>query len=744
MSYGVRAIQSRQLRCYLPKDIAIRYKDGGGKERELKPGKIFEIYCRVINYYASKRRNLLIFFPIENFYYIPLFALSLYYFYLERKNVGQSQILVISGKYKHLEKLYQNIFHTSSKHYVKYFANIKFTCRLPIVNGNYNAIVIDTANFSSLQLRKILEYCQDIDKFLLFVSSFFDINLYQFVREKLDIGFFAINPNVIREYIKENERELLIIDNNILDVPIDVFIKNFYEKIKIEFVNDESINNLLTRCWKNYYYILDKYKGDKRIYKFIMFYRFTLRYLSQVYLPSSLLEKYSSFYSNIKSPDKLIEQLLRISSELDENILESSALDIKRLAELIEAGKKRVFEKIIKQLAKTGRKVLIVVHSLNEGKAVKELLCTLFGCDEKEIKKYGIEVHIMRAIFNINNIYDWVIFPTPTYHYKSFSLISSPLIKNVIFLAYPIEYKYYLKFIESLDKEWKKYTIEESLRPFIDNKHLEKLKKHHITIKTFSRNEDIKKIYETWDDIIKEILSEDEEPLINLENDYRKVVVPLGIKQYLVKFENGVELVYDENERIDVIDENYKIKTKHASEIKPGDLVIIYDQEFRKNRYESLIEKLKEEPKYKRHLINIDIWKRRVAELLEDKNLAEVLTKMKKKGSRLQHPSTLYAWKMGYVIGPRDPKDIQRIAELFNDEVLKTLWKDIAISIKRIRGFNIEAGKILSRTIKEISEGIFMTQPQIQKEDVLGITVAEIAQNIDILRVISKEIIKEE
>ena len=173
-------------------------------------------------------------------------------------------------------------------------------------------------------------------------------------------------------------------------------------------------------------------------------------------------------------------------------------------------------------------------------------------------------------------------------------------------------------------------------------------------------------------------------------------------------------------------------------------MVIIYDQEFRKNRYESLIEKLKEEPKYKRHLINIDIWKRRVAELLEDKNLAEVLTKMKKKGSRLQHPSTLYAWKMGYVIGPRDPKDIQRIAELFNDEVLKTLWKDIAISIKRIRGFNIEAGKILSRTIKEISEGIFMTQPQIQKEDVLGITVAEIAQNIDILRVISKEIIKEE
>lgn len=731
-----------KYQCYVPKEIAITYR-----AKDIKPGNIFRTYCKIISYHLKYKNKLIINFPIQSFFYIPLFALSSYYYYLEKTYCAKkSKILVFSTKNKKLNKIFDKLKHSGTDYYISTFVeSISFSNKLKEIKGDYKVIIIDVANLSFSQLKKVLSVVKSVNKPVIFVSSFFNQESYKFIDDSIDVSFFGINPEIIKRFSPKNGEEIMIFQDKVVKISNEHLYKNFCNKTKIQFVNNKEINKLLSKCWKHYYYLRKKDEVD---HGFLYLYRHALRYLSWLYFPLDSTSKYTSPYSNIEPINRILNKLDEYSSLSKDKILKTAVLDFKILNDIInENGKSKYFIKIVNSLIKSNDKILILVQSPQEKYILEDFLSENLKCSREELyNQVGVHIFTSRSIFKINENYNWGIFPTFLNHTsKAFSLISSPLINNAVLLAYQPEYKYYQKVIRSLNKEWNEYTINKSLIPFIDEKYLKQYKKRP-KIKDFNKDKDVKKLYETWDDVIKETLEiEDEITDEDIDTGFEATItkLPEGIKKYRIKFDNGNEIDILENENLDILTSEYNVKTKKAAEVKTGDHAIIYDYDFHKTKLELLLEELSKIPEYKKYYKYIVLWRKRANINLTNIDYNYVLYKIREKGSKINSPVTIYGWKRGYVLGPRDPRDIKRLSEIFHDSILKSLWREIAKSMKRIRGLDIKAGKVLSKTIREMSEGLLRDFSEKKIDKKTGITLTDIADNLDVIRIVDKKVISD-
>jgi hypothetical protein len=60
-------------------------------------------------------------------------------------------------------------------------------------------------------------------------------------------------------------------------------------------------------------------------------------------------------------------------------------------------------------------------------------------------------------------------------------------------------------------------------------------------------------------------------------------------------------------------------------------------------------------------------------------------------------------WRKGYVLAPRDIKDIQRIGNIMNEPSLVTNYHEIGRAATRVRGIHIKLVKMLNKLLIEES-----------------------------------------
>ena len=58
---------------------------------------------------------------------------------------------------------------------------------------------------------------------------------------------------------------------------------------------------------------------------------------------------------------------------------------------------------------------------------------------------------------------------------------------------------------------------------------------------------------------------------------------------------------------------------------------------------------------------------------------------MREKGSRIESAPTIWAWKQGFVIGPKDLQDIKRIGEIYNLDYISKNFNLVAGAVIKLR-----------------------------------------------------------
>jgi len=557
------------------KNIEIIYNSELENKKIYTPGKIFKVYNAAIISHLFAGNNLIILLPIQNFYYIPLFALSMYYYFLiKTKNRNRSHVLVLSTRNKILENVYNNMVKVRKldKEKVGKFAFISFSNNLSDIDKDCAAIVIDVANFSLQQLKKVLSKIKD-DKHILFVSSFFDLDAYnlifsEFKAKNIKVEFFGINNKTLKEHINLKGSESIILREKPFEIPNSLLAKTITEKIKkIEIVKDEYLNDQLKKCWKNYYYIKNQMRDLESAINFAYIYKFAINYFEWRYLPTRILKKYISPYTYITNLDKIFERLRNLAISIGNEYLFKFILDLEKLDEISElSGKVEIFKNIIKEIIKSGDKILILTSSQQEKLALEEFLMEILPSWLD-----WIDVYTTSSIFKVNDIYKWGLFPSFLTHHnytrKAFSLITSPIIDNVVFIFYVPEYNYYNKVFSKILSEYNELTVAKSLKNFEKTKNLKKYEeKYPTSYRELSHDKAAKKIFELWDDIIHEILNGEEDfeisSGINKVKSITEKQFQLKIKKYRFKLENEEIICYYENENIDILTSDYKIFRK--------------------------------------------------------------------------------------------------------------------------------------------------------------------------------------
>ena len=238
-----------------------------------------------------------------------------------------------------------------------------------------------------------------------------------------------------------------------------------------------------------------------------------------------------------------------------------------------------------------------------------------------------------------------------------------------------------------------KMEVEDS--PLIDDTSLhsfDKIKKL-ITTESSDYEEDIDNLGR----MIKHIKDEDKQTnrhyvsseclefsLLNLENG-RKYRKPLPVEKTYFYLKNI----------------GGKIEEGSPKDLKPGNFVIVIDNDEKKTLLQLIIEIYDLESSIDKEII--EFWKERLMLFMKDtgikyKELFEVYNDI---GGQ-KHYQTVMNWAKGKVIGPEDPKDLYYIGKILDEDIILTNYELISEEIEKVRNLHRTTGRKLKTVIKSI------------------------------------------
>lgn len=186
----------------------------------------------------------------------------------------------------------------------------------------------------------------------------------------------------------------------------------------------------------------------------------------------------------------------------------------------------------------------------------------------------------------------------------------------------------------------------------------------------------------------------------------------------------GMKIFLMPNKIIQTVTPTDEIKYKRTSELKPGDTLVLVNRGTKQTLNELILSKAEEYDKLKILKILVEIW---VNELrrgmkVNGDNEASLLKKLQATGSKIKNEITISYWREGYVIGPRDPKNILRLAEIYSSEALTKNFHGIRHAVKNLRGLR----RSILRRVK-----VAMIEGETEEIEMLGVDVSEFQQYVE-------------
>jgi len=154
-----------------------------------------------------------------------------------------------------------------------------------------------------------------------------------------------------------------------------------------------------------------------------------------------------------------------------------------------------------------------------------------------------------------------------------------------------------------------------------------------------------------------------------------------------VNFHGGLSILGQKNSRIHIADQSGLIKYEKISKLSKGDLVIIVDGTLFADLNRLIIQKAADISKLRELSFLASSWADGLRAKTEEKgdSQEEVVKKLREKGSRIESAPTIWAWKQGFVIGPKDLQDIKRIGEIYNLDYISKNFNLVAGAVIKLR-----------------------------------------------------------
>jgi len=144
-----------------------------------------------------------------------------------------------------------------------------------------------------------------------------------------------------------------------------------------------------------------------------------------------------------------------------------------------------------------------------------------------------------------------------------------------------------------------------------------------------------------------------------------------------------------------------KIEEGSPKDLKPGNFIIIIDNDEKKTLLQLIIEIYDLESSIDKEII--EFWKERLMLFMKDTGIKyrELYNVYSNFGGQ-KHYQTVLNWAKGKVIGPEDPKDLYYLGKILDEKIIVDNFELISDEIEKVRNIHRTTGRKLKNVIKAI------------------------------------------
>ena len=198
-------------------------------------------------------------------------------------------------------------------------------------------------------------------------------------------------------------------------------------------------------------------------------------------------------------------------------------------------------------------------------------------------------------------------------------------------------------------------------------------------------------LMKTNDDFVDESVLIDE-PTTEIKTKVIKETISVE-RVIRVTFCEGLQVLLPLNATIQVVlqtTQKRKLDERSIRSLRVGDTVLFIQGQQRQNLYELIVSRVHAHPSFALYLNLIQKWQDEVVQGAKMSGLTpeEILSRMRQRGSQLQTQQAIRLWLDRGVMGPSDPKDLGRIADVLDMSFVKQYQSQIVRAASRLRGIH--------------------------------------------------------
>jgi hypothetical protein len=181
---------------------------------------------------------------------------------------------------------------------------------------------------------------------------------------------------------------------------------------------------------------------------------------------------------------------------------------------------------------------------------------------------------------------------------------------------------------------------------------------------------------------------------------------------------------------------------RYIKSLQPGTRVLLIHGQQRQNLYDLIVSRIHRHASIELHLRLIQRWREDFVvgyqgwRRLQGRNLDALLLEMARRGSKLTSSFTLRQWLWGNTLGPDDPEDLRRLAEVLDMDFVKQYYRRIDEAAQRIRGLHRGLAIRLNSWLKQQVAGVGVGADDSDVIDErLGLTFGDFRSSLLVLQV---------
>ena len=505
-------------------------------------------------------------------------------------------------------------------------------------------------------------------------------------------------------------------------------------------IQDIPLEDSLEKVFEGITEITRFYRSDQSFEKLLQKTKKAVYTMLSVPAPLSYFEEFygSQFLKTIREHLENLDYEISELSEREETVggkLKAVSMGIHEMYKMLsskENSKGKAVLKVLNEAQERGKNIALVARDGGYIRALTDYLADS-GYDEEILSRLGIEIttpkNLSASLLRSASVFT---FCPPWFEAKT---IFQPASRNVGFLCFKPEY-YRLKrllrneeniveralspsarskFLSSLLFAGPTATQRACLASYAMDRGRPSLEEEICVLKVGSKVRQWQEtslledsLFETGPNHTIQDPEEDEDEAEELDSqdDIRDIGPEEEVAAYKVTFSDGTSLQAYEESIVQIINiDGEGFVAKRVKNLKENDVVALVNRGIRSTIIDALIRKADKDQRMKSTVSLRRKWIEALRTGMQaNKDTPKtLLAKLKRRGSEIENPMTIYLWSRDIVIGPRNKLNIKLVGEIYKDELLVSRFREINDAIEKLRHIHRVLAQRLRRVSREVA-----------------------------------------